>query len=42
MNSSIARENAPGFWHSPFMADVKLWGGTIAFCLLLSLDYVGR
>ncbi|WP_263286757.1 hypothetical protein [Gordonia bronchialis] len=36
------RSRNVGFWRSPFIQDVKLWVGTIAFCLLLSLDYVGR
>ena len=40
--SSLARDKAPGFWRSPFIEDVKVWGATIAFCLLASLDYVGR
>lgn len=29
---------APGFWKSPFMADVKLWSGTVAMCLFLAID----
>ena len=32
-------KQAPGFWKSPFIADVKLWSGTAAMCLLLALDF---
>lgn len=30
------------FVQSPFIADVKLWGGTAALCALISLDYTPR
>lgn len=40
MTSHLSRKT--GFWHSPFIQDCKLWGMTFAFCLLASLDYVGR